>query len=468
MASKKAPAPKPITITVGYNESKNFLVTNEDARGDAAWKIDFAKLLGANASVFSGLKDLTLTSAGGAIFSVKNGLVSYDAGTGFDQLAAGQKAVDTVSYTTKLPNGSTATLNLKFLVKGLNDAPVGVDDSFDFTEDQTLSGASVLGNDSDADAGATLTAFLVNDVQHGDLVLSADGTFSYTPDKDYAGVDAFTYRVFDGTAYSQAVTVTLNGIEVAEPVESQSFGIHTSGGVASWLYHPDDHNSFTRDYITPGYDHLDISEYYSHASQNSIDYYVNPFVAAIDGYFSYNRSSGPTTMQTSIWNEATGEYDQVEYVETFEDHYYNTRHYDVILEFDVSGAAGLVNGATFAFTTQEVVSGEYIDNVALGGSAAAEFEFYVYSGNGFVSMDDHGAGVLAGSISLPVGVNGPAEVSLDPDVVNSVLADGSSYLGIAIRGTLEDPMYGPSISDARKVTGLYFTATSATLDFLYL
>jgi VCBS repeat-containing protein len=49
---------------------------------------------------------------------------------------------------------------------------------------------------------------------NGTLSLSPGGSFAYTPEAGYAGVDSFTYRAYDGSAYSPAVKVT---ITVAAP-----------------------------------------------------------------------------------------------------------------------------------------------------------------------------------------------------------------------------------------------------------
>jgi VCBS repeat-containing protein len=89
-----------------------------------------------------------------------------------------------------------------------NAAPVAVDDAFDVDEDDTLSGSSVLANDTDAENDG-LTAVLVDDVSNGALVFNADGTFEYTPGPDFNGTDSFTYRAHDGTQESNLATVTL-------------------------------------------------------------------------------------------------------------------------------------------------------------------------------------------------------------------------------------------------------------------
>jgi VCBS repeat-containing protein len=44
---------------------------------------------------------------------------------------------------------------------------------------------------------------------HGKLALKADGSFVYTPAKDYVGTDTFTYKLTSGGATSAPGTVTI-------------------------------------------------------------------------------------------------------------------------------------------------------------------------------------------------------------------------------------------------------------------
>jgi hypothetical protein len=67
----------------------------------------------------------------------------------------------------------------------------------------------VLGNDSDFDGPSALSASLVDDVSNGTLDLYADGSFDYTPDSGWSGVDSFTYQAFDGEDYSNIAVVTI-------------------------------------------------------------------------------------------------------------------------------------------------------------------------------------------------------------------------------------------------------------------
>ena len=93
----------------------------------------------------------------------------------------------------------------------INAPPVATDDSYSVLEDRTLvvdAVGGVLSNDTDADADP-LTASLVSDVSDGVLALSADGSFTYTPNTDFAGTDSFTYLANDGANNSGVATATI-------------------------------------------------------------------------------------------------------------------------------------------------------------------------------------------------------------------------------------------------------------------
>ena len=83
-------------------------------------------------------------------------------------------------------------------------------DSYSTNEDVTLtiSAAGVLTNDTDVDFD-TLTAVLVSTTSNGSLTLNANGSFSYTPNLNFNGVDSFTYKANDGTTESSIATVTI-------------------------------------------------------------------------------------------------------------------------------------------------------------------------------------------------------------------------------------------------------------------
>ncbi len=96
--------------------------------------------------------------------------------------------------------------------------PVGIDNSYSTAEDTALTVAApgVLTNDTDPD-NDPLTAALVAGPQHGTLDLRPDGSFTYTPDADYHGLDSFTYQANDTSLNSNVATVTLTISPVNNP-----------------------------------------------------------------------------------------------------------------------------------------------------------------------------------------------------------------------------------------------------------
>ena len=67
---------------------------------------------------------------------------------------------------------------------------------------------SITSTATDAE-GDALTAEKVDDPSHGSVTVNEDGTFTYVHDGSETTTDSFTYRVYDGTAYSDPVTVTI-------------------------------------------------------------------------------------------------------------------------------------------------------------------------------------------------------------------------------------------------------------------
>ncbi|WP_159518818.1 Ig-like domain-containing protein, partial [Sunxiuqinia indica] len=79
-------------------------------------------------------------------------------------------------------------------ISEVNHPPIAIDDWFN-REDET---ANVLANDRDPDGDQlVINTTPVADVKHGSLVINSDGTYSYTPDEFYFGLDSFTYQVCD-------------------------------------------------------------------------------------------------------------------------------------------------------------------------------------------------------------------------------------------------------------------------------
>jgi cysteine-rich repeat protein/VCBS repeat-containing protein len=95
--------------------------------------------------------------------------------------------------------------------------PVAQDDTFNTDEDIPVSG-DVSTNDVDGD-GDALTASIIVDVDpaNGALAFNNDGTFTFTPAPDFAGLASFTYTINDGRVDSNIATVTVNIAPVNDP-----------------------------------------------------------------------------------------------------------------------------------------------------------------------------------------------------------------------------------------------------------
>ncbi|MCA9199711.1 MAG: tandem-95 repeat protein, partial [Planctomycetales bacterium] len=95
-----------------------------------------------------------------------------------------------------------------------NEAPRAVDDTYTVEEDPLFffvnisAEDGVLANDIDAD-GDDLSATLVETTRHGTLSFDSDGSFVYAPERNFFGVDTFTYTVNDFRPGNTA-TVTIN------------------------------------------------------------------------------------------------------------------------------------------------------------------------------------------------------------------------------------------------------------------
>jgi len=121
----------------------------------------------------------------------------------------------TDSFTYQASDGSLSSgqATVTITVNPVNDPPVAQADAYSTPGgDQALTvpAPGVLSNDSDPDTGAALTAQGASQPSQGGVILSPDGSFTYTPNPGATGQDSFTYTASDGDLTSTAtVTVTI-------------------------------------------------------------------------------------------------------------------------------------------------------------------------------------------------------------------------------------------------------------------
>jgi VCBS repeat-containing protein len=141
-----------------------------------------------------------------------NGSLTLNADGSFSYIPnANYHGLDGFSYLVSDGQDESDVATVTITVNPVNDAPTALNDEATTAEDTPLTVAlpGVLGNDSDAD-GDPMTAILVSGPANGSVTLNADGSYTYTPNADFHGVDGFAYLVSDGSETSDVATVTID------------------------------------------------------------------------------------------------------------------------------------------------------------------------------------------------------------------------------------------------------------------
>lgn len=153
--------------TLYLNGQNNDVLAGDDALAageNEVLLVDTADLL-ANDREFDG-DAMTVTAVGttataGTSVSLVGGQVTYDPGTAFDALAAGETATDSFSYTVDDGKGGTDTATVTVTITGANDAPV------------IAALAAVTIDENTVDVAAAISA---TDVDSANLSFSLSGT----------------------------------------------------------------------------------------------------------------------------------------------------------------------------------------------------------------------------------------------------------------------------------------------------
>src|SRR5262249_15135728 len=114
------------------------------------------------------------------------------------------RGVDTFTYKANDGAVDSNVAMVTIAVVGANTFPIANNDTESTNEDaaKTTAARGVLGNDN-LELLTSPTAVLVSAPTRAlSFVLNTDGSFNYTPQNDFNGFDSFTYRIFDGTRYS--------------------------------------------------------------------------------------------------------------------------------------------------------------------------------------------------------------------------------------------------------------------------
>ena len=151
---------------------------------------------------------VTTASAGnGTVVIRADGSIDYTPNQDFN-------GSDTVTYTIRDGNGGTSTATITITVGAVNDPPVAVIDTASTSEEAPVT-VALLSNDSDLD-GDPLTVTAAT-APNGSVTINADGTITYTPNRNFNGTDIITYTISDGQGGTSTATVTVIVAPVNDP-----------------------------------------------------------------------------------------------------------------------------------------------------------------------------------------------------------------------------------------------------------
>ncbi len=135
--------------------------------------------------------------------------------------------VGTDSFTYKIKDSDGIYSNIATVSISINDveyAPVAFDSSSEINEDnKSIHLLSVIDNDND-----TLTYNVTSQPSNGSVSISNDGTYTYTPNANFNGIDSFSFTANDGINTSNEATVTITVNSVNDAPTASDFTITTN------------------------------------------------------------------------------------------------------------------------------------------------------------------------------------------------------------------------------------------------
>jgi VCBS repeat-containing protein len=214
--------PASVTLTITpVNDAPLALDDSYATDEDAALTIAASGLLGNDSDVENDPLGVTLVAgpANGSVVLNPDGAFTYTPSLNFN-------GRDSFTYraTDGLADSGMAVVHIT--VRSINDAPVAGDEAYATAEDTPLviAAPGLLATDTDVE-GDLMTTVLVNGPEHGALTLNSDGSFTYTPDLNFNGIDSFSYQAKDGQTDSNVamVTLTINPVNDAPLAQDDTF-----------------------------------------------------------------------------------------------------------------------------------------------------------------------------------------------------------------------------------------------------
>jgi hypothetical protein len=137
---------------------------------------------------------------------------------------------DSFSYKFNDGSADSNVAMVTIAVMAPNTFPVAKNDSESTHEDaaRSIPAPGVLGNDSIA-LMSNSTAVLISSPRHAlSFTLNADGSFNYTPQNEYNRTDSFSYRLYDGTNFSNVAMVNIEVVPVNDLPVAQAQSVSTN------------------------------------------------------------------------------------------------------------------------------------------------------------------------------------------------------------------------------------------------
>ncbi|MGM9428226.1 Ig-like domain-containing protein [Hydrogenophaga sp. MI9] len=179
----------------------------------------------------------------GGIFSFDgDGNLIFNPNGEFNSLGEGQSRSTSFQYTLSDGQGGSSVATVTVTVQGIDDAPVAGDDAFIADEDMPLALGSLQANDSDVDAGdsLSLSAVLGAGSAGGTLFADDSGALFFIAGSDFDDLQvgqsrdtSFTYAAYDshGSSDTATVTITVQGVNDAPVTANDVFDADEEGAV---------------------------------------------------------------------------------------------------------------------------------------------------------------------------------------------------------------------------------------------
>ncbi len=192
------------SFTVGANHT-----TTEDAgpRTVAGWATSITP---GPADESAQSVSFKVTAANPALFSIQPAI----APSGTLTYTPAPNANGTTALTITLTDSGGATSppqTTVVTITPINDRPVAVADSVAVGEDPADAVAfNAIANDTDLEGDTVVyTSATTSTIVNGVIVDNLNGTFNYTPDEDFNGIETFSYTISDGNGGNATGTVTI-------------------------------------------------------------------------------------------------------------------------------------------------------------------------------------------------------------------------------------------------------------------